>query len=122
MYSTPSWETADDTYGIPLVCLQATWVADTSPFPPDLTANTLFLPDDISLTMDSYSSRVILPSLFRSLLSKNPFRNVLSLSALEIAPSPSASPCLSRSSNVGILNSLSSALPGEYPAYRTTPS
>src|SRR5580704_9230765 len=93
----------------------------TSPDPPGFKANALFFPWDINFILASHSARVSMPSWLVSLLSKKPFRKVFSDSSLERMPSPLASPCLSRSSKLGIWKSLSAASPGDQPAKNRMP-
>src|SRR6476661_6893499 len=107
---------AEGTYGKPLVFFQRTCDLLTSPLPPGVTAKALFFDSDMYLSISPNSSRVILPSWFRSLLSKKPLRNVFSDSSREMAPSPSASPCFKSSSKVGNLKSDSCGSPGDQPA------
>ena len=87
-----------------------------SPAPPAFTRNAEFLAALMNLICASHSARVMNPSLSASLLSKNPFRNVFSLSSRLILPSLSASPSSSSLSKFGILKSLSAGSPGDHPA------
>ena len=69
-------------YGRPFVFFQSTCDFVTSPVPPAFSANALFFPSAMNLRIASHSSRVILPSLFASWLSKKSFKNVFSASVL----------------------------------------
>src|SRR5262245_53133434 len=75
----------------------------------------------MNLIIVSHSSRVILPSLFKSWLSKKPWK-ALSASSRDRAPSLSLSKSLSIESNVGSCISLSFGPPGPPPAKNKVPS
>src|SRR5215469_11548601 len=117
----PSYRIADGTYGRPFFFFQSTWVLVTSPVPPAFSANALFFAAAMSFMLASHSARVILPSLFVSLLSKNPLSMVFSEPALVRCPSFSSPACFRMSSNDGILKSLSAASPGDQPAKNRVP-
>src|SRR3990172_11602112 len=118
----PRYTIAEATYGSPLVCFHSICVAVTSPDPPCRSANALFRDASMNFLSISDSSRVYLPSLFASLLSKKSFMLVLSDSSFDRTPSLSASPSLRKSSYVGILNSdFSDGSPGDQPAKNSWP-
>src|ERR1700742_6805 len=94
----------------------------TSPVPPGLRANALFLDADEYLRSVSHSSRVSLPSWLRSLLSNRSLNGVLSDSSLDRTPSWSVSPIFRMSSKLGIWKSLSSGSPGPQAAKYRFPS
>src|SRR6516165_5912413 len=109
------------TYGRPLVFFQIVCEPEMSPVPPGERAKALLTPSEINLVSVFHSSRVILPSLFRSRLSKESFNKVFCASALDKAPSLLVSASLRRESNDGIWFSLSSAPPGDQPAKNNVP-
>src|SRR5262245_38906801 len=122
MTSCPRYTIAVAMYGRPFDFCQSTCDLVTSPVPPALSANALFFPSDMNFSIASHSSRVILPSLLASMVSKLSFRDVFWASSLEMAPSLSVSTFLSMASNEGIWNSLSSGPPGDQPAKNSVPS
>src|ERR1700754_218051 len=108
-------------YGRPFVCCHNTCDFVMSPDPPGFTANALFLPSAMNLSTVSYSARVIVPSLFASILSKNP-SNAFPASSFDSAPSLFLSRSVSILSNGGSWFPLSPAPPGAQPAKYSAPS
>ncbi len=92
-----------------------------SPVPPGLSANAVFLAAATIASALSHSARVILPSLFASIVSKKPLSTPAVISFLASAPSPLLSP-ISNKSNGGSLKLVSSAAPGDQAAKYRSPS
>src|SRR3954449_2629552 len=92
-----------------------------SPLPPGLSAKALFLAAATKASASFHSERVILPSLLRSIESKNPLIAPAVASFFDMAPSLFVSPTSIRSNGGGLM-AISSADPGDQAAKYRLPS